>query len=111
MVVGDWDLTALALVNDMKALKLTARLQLHISLLHNAKVWVAGEHLRPFFHALQDLGFDLLMCVLLQLAYCIYNNNKIAYSFIGKSQQRLREAPRCQLAMNLETTILRKSVC
>lgn len=96
-MVGDWGLTALALFNDMKALKLTARLQLHIGLLHNAKVWVAREHLRPFLHALQDLGFDLLVCVLSQLAYCIYpmkTENKLTLSLASRNNAsvKLREA-------------------
>jgi hypothetical protein len=52
MVVEDLGLTVLSQSEYMKAHELTACLQLHISLLHNAKVRVAREHLRPFLHAL-----------------------------------------------------------
>lgn len=97
MVVGDLGLISLAPFNTKEAIQLTARLQLHISLLHNAKVWVAREHLRPFLHALQDLRFDLLMCVLSQLAYCIYQmraENKLTLSLASRNSAsvKLRDA-------------------
>jgi hypothetical protein len=93
-VLGGWGLPLVSAGRRVSPRELTLSLQLHVRPLHDAKVWIAREHLGPLCHALQYLGLDGLMCV----------------PVIREPQHGVCEASRCKLLVHLVAAVLAESV-